>query len=1171
MTTLKLKKQVPSSFLGQYRLDRKALKLGERTKGVPTLRSGTDSAGNPVIIRIWPRAKEAQDSDLQEIWRSETRHLHRLAGYPGISSYIAELSASGADDQGFYLVLSVGQRLPLELILADTSRPPRSNDERRLLWKNLLRIANGLEILHLQGLLHRNLTTWAILTSGGSEPDYQLTGFEWSMRIVEHAIPSPEARKLEIAGDHSFATDWSQFGEVASRILAIPPNKLIDKNIAPHEVADGITSEEIKLLRELTQVSPTDRMDGRVVKDRIEKILFNLSGASRSDSPSFRLIVRVGQGTPLASQIREISGRTIEVNDIESQEAFIRADLNASTAMLIRQGESVRLALRGERLTYKLVDYRRGFEHTPSNWDIAYCESTDAWAPVPGAIINQTPLISNSVNVMSSLQANQRGALRSRTTPWSSLLAKLAPEDSVPIAHKILKKSLILAQVIDYLIAASEIFPIQMRVTGSDQADGEGSVRIEVRPKTDDERERLSVSLGIKPSSERLKDLLNDDRYSRWTITDAASIGDRTDNATEWQYERAGSTDHHYIFSGERPAVNARQLFLAPLDSDGRDQQLKRRMKSFDALSEHAELCAMLVDPRARILSTHETPSEDPGFQSLDTSKQHAMKEAVGTMPLYLTQGPPGVGKTRLVKEIVRQALQKDPATRILLSAQSNHAVDHLLYEIQSTFDNEQGNDSVIIRCLPKEKRDGDAPYDVSAQAKVILKNLLESELLSNSSTNIQARIQNLARSFGIKNETTLPLKIDTARKAFEQLVLHSANLVFATTNSSDLERLLEERNQFDWTIIEEAGKATGGELITPLLLSARRLMIGDHKQLPPFGSETILRLLNEPEKISIAIKAADNFVGWQLRDETVDQIFDESSGDTPVEKSTFSALCVEASRNLLLFESLVDAEFQRISEGGRAPNVASSLTRQHRMHPEIAEVISHSFYNNKLKTDDDAIVRFKENKCPVALRKNSILPDRRFVWIDMPWVQETIGLREGEKFPRYTNRLEMNTILRVLESVQVSSNQKASLAILSPYSRQVALLSRTIAPKLMTSLQHINDFSAAGDNKEYFHTVDSFQGNEADLVIISLVRNNSHGSVGSALGFLASPNRMNVLLSRARHRLVVVGSLAFLRAVIDSPKTAQANYDINFLRSIVRCVDDPRLCSIVKAPRSKQ
>lgn len=55
-------------------------------------------------------------------------------------------------------------------------------------------------------------------------------------------------------------------------------------------------------------------------------------------------------------------------------------------------------------------------------------------------------------------------------------------------------------------------------------------------------------------------------------------------------------------------------------------------------------------------------------------------------------------------------------------------------------------------------------------------------------------------------------------------------------------------------------------------------------------------------------------------------------------------------------------------------------------------------------------------------------------------------------------------------------------------------------------------------------HTVDSFQGNEADLIVVSMVRNNPFGNPHNAWGFVLNPERLNVMLSRARRQLVVVG-----------------------------------------------
>src|SRR5205085_6610241 len=91
--------------------------------------------------------------------------------------------------------------------------------------------------------------------------------------------------------------------------------------------------------------------------------------------------------------------------------------------------------------------------------------------------------------------------------------------------------------------------------------------------------------------------------------------------------------------------------------------------------------------------------------------------------------------------------------------------------------------------------------------------------------------------------------------RSLEGLVMRAANVVFATTNSADLERLVDEKGQFDWAIVEESGKATGIELLMPLLLSHRRLMIGDHKQLPPFGAEKADDLLNDPERLRSALR----------------------------------------------------------------------------------------------------------------------------------------------------------------------------------------------------------------------------------------------------------------------------------------------------------------------------
>ena len=89
-------------------------------------------------------------------------------------------------------------------------------------------------------------------------------------------------------------------------------------------------------------------------------------------------------------------------------------------------------------------------------------------------------------------------------------------------------------------------------------------------------------------------------------------------------------------------------------------------------------------------------------------------------------------------------------------------------------------------------------------------------------------------------------------------LIRDAASIVIATANSGDIERLVEAREQFDWVIVEEAAKATGPEMVGPLMLSGRRLLIGDHYQLPPFDADRLGKILRDDSLVMEAIKMAE-------------------------------------------------------------------------------------------------------------------------------------------------------------------------------------------------------------------------------------------------------------------------------------------------------------------------
>jgi hypothetical protein len=118
-------------------------------------------------------------------------------------------------------------------------------------------------------------------------------------------------------------------------------------------------------------------------------------------------------------------------------------------------------------------------------------------------------------------------------------------------------------------------------------------------------------------------------------------------------------------------------------------------------------------------------------------------------------------------------------------------------------------------------------------------------------------------------------------------------------------------------------------------------------------------------------------------------------------------------------------------------------------------------------------------------------------IFIDMPYGREEApGGRSGEKRPPWWNPDEASAALRALELLRAREGDgRPSLAVLSPYWQQVKKLSQGISRNLDGTLAHLGKFAPAIEQNEYCGTVDSFQGGEADIVIVSLVRNNSHAT----------------------------------------------------------------------------
>ncbi len=272
------------------------------------------------------------------------------------------------------------------------------------------------------------------------------------------------------------------------------------------------------------------------------------------------------------------------------------------------------------------------------------------------------------------------------------------------------------------------------------------------------------------------------------------------------------------------------------------------------------------------------------------------------------------------------------------------------------------------------------------------------------------------SRKKGRKNSVQAEPR-EFALRAFESAVVRAANVVFATTNSAELERLIDERGQFDWAIVEEAGKATGGELLSPMLLSHRRLMIGDHKQLPPFGSDRMVELLGKPDSVRAALATGREFVARWLRDATTDEILEEVDEETATDD--LPALCGAAIRALMLFETNIEAEFARQSRSASGRPIAARLTEQHRMHPAIASLVSESFYDGLLVTADRARKLFLEGRLPHSTLDPARVPLSPVTVVDMPYLQSTVDQKRGDLPPRWHNPEEVEAVRIIVSQLR--------------------------------------------------------------------------------------------------------------------------------------------------------
>ena len=572
-------------------------------------------------------------------------------------------------------------------------------------------------------------------------------------------------------------------------------------------------------------------------------------------------------------------------------------------------------------------------------------------------------------------------------------------------------------------------------------------------------------------------------------------------------------------------------------------------------------LSEVIIDPSRATRAP--LPELEYFLNYLSDDKKLAVRKAISSNELFLIQGPPGTGKTSVIAEIILQILKKDPESRILLTSQSNVAVDHALTQIARASGDSTpemvriGRSEKIaqdgqhwtlegrarswrrhvlsecgpildelrrrereIRAAAKLQEDSsDIVVDRAAtieewitEAKLLAEQILEyeeeysslgqdaadvtKEIVEESATQARALldehihtlnellsspidIDNLgsldalaaiieSNSYGIgaseaqdhvqseirnlqelRKVLTQWTTVAGLTEDFRDLISQSARVVASTCSiSGRLSKGAMDRNaRFDWAIVDEAGRATVPEVLIPMVISERAILVGDERQLPPM----------------------------------VDDLMAQEAGENRLDRSLFQTLIEQGS----------DPENEH----------SASLQTQYRMNASIGNLVSSVFYEGKLENGVLSPPRrsaFGWMPAPVVWISTSRLPDRY----------------ETRSVESYSNEKESELILQLLETMNQecrTRRRRPTVGIISGYAAQVDRLITHIDPE---------DESKWTNLQLEIATVDSFQGRECDAIIYSAVRSNAQRTIG----FLRDERRINVALSRARDLLVVVG-----------------------------------------------
>jgi hypothetical protein len=453
-------------------------------------------------------------------------------------------------------------------------------------------------------------------------------------------------------------------------------------------------------------------------------------------------------------------------------------------------------------------------------------------------------------------------------------------------------------------------------------------------------------------------------------------------------------------------------------------------------------------------------------FPWLNPTQEKAVNEVLWAKDVMVVHGPPGTGKTTTLVEAINETLMREP--QVMVCAQSNMAVDWISEKLVDRGINvlRIGNPTRVndkMLSFTYERRfEAHPDYTTLWSIRKAIRDLRGARRKGHGAS--ESYHQKMERLKSRATELELRIKGD---------IFNQANVIASTLVGAD-SRLLHGM-KFHTLFIDEAAQALEAACWIPIRRVHRVILAGDHCQLPP---------------------------------------------------TVKSIAALKAGLGKTLMEHIVENH----------PEVVTLLRIQYRMNEQIMRFSSEWFYGGQVESapqikyrgilDWDNPIEWRETPPPTPPDGGEHESGAESQEATVNGKPSTVNRYYGEEFVGSTfgriNKGEAEQTLQVLEEYftkvgkQRILDEQIDVGVISPYRAQVQYLQHLIKK---------SPFFKPYRRLISVNTVDGFQGQERDIILISLVRSNEDGQIG----FLRDLRRMNVAITRARMKLIIMGDVATL------------------------------------------